>query len=150
MTAFLDRVFGKVTPVMPRRVLEPVNALEQSLKEIVPGSSASIDAFVTRLLHAQVFVLVYGELTDPPQGQIRPFLMTSTQGYTALCVFTSPERANPIRSLFPRFHSELQVEFTWVLTAAPPGLGLMVNPCWDAALEESPESFESLRQLVVQ
>lgn len=150
MTAFLDRVFGPVTPVMPRRVLTPVNELEEALKEIVAGDSSAGDRFVERLLHAQVYVLVYGEIQDPPSGKVRPFIMTSTRGFPALCIFTAAERANPIQSLFPAFRSELQVDFTWVLQSAPNGLGLMVNPCWDVALEESPESFAKLRQIVVQ
>lgn len=142
----LSRIFGTSQPraLLP---LEPVNELERRLHAVIFAHS-SVDPFVEELLRAQVFVLLHGVpgVGQVPPAPMRPLALKSSKGYPCVCVFTAPERALPSQTAHPEYGAGLLVAFTWVLQAAPPDLGLIVNPGWAVSIELPSEGVGRLRR----
>jgi hypothetical protein len=135
------------TPPAPELplALEPVNELEQRLKAAVVGEGP-VEAFIEELLNTQVAMLFLGEPT--PQGPSSPeaLILESSEGFPGLALFTHPDRALPIQRLNPEFRTGILVDFVWVLQWTPEGLGLIINPGWDATIEQAPVGVAQLRE----
>lgn len=73
-----------------------------------------------------------------------PLTLASGVGFDVIVLFTSPERAKPFVKDYPGYEGGLLAEFTWVLEKMGSGLGLTLNPGWEAGLDMEPETVQQL------
>ncbi len=145
--SLFGKIFGAPGSAEP---FVPVNELETRLQAFVTGNAA-FEAFLELLLRSQVFVLIKGDpeavTKDTP---IAPLVLIASTGFPALCIFTSPDRALRVQKKHNAFAGGMLVEFRWVLESAPEGLGLLVNPEWEATVEQPPYGFAAMRRDVLE
>ncbi len=120
----------------------PLNDLEKALlaflREEIP-----LERFETELAKSKAVIL----LKEPPGqgGGIRPLVMDGADGRPALCVFTHQDRAVPMTKSQPEFSYSLDTEFSWILSVAPPGVGMVFNAGTRFSTEVLPEGVDEMR-----
>lgn len=124
----------------------PQNDLEQQLLAAQEGRLGE-DEFMHALLSAQVFMPIHdkhgiGGLQTSQSAM--PLTLDSGAGFQVIALFTSPERAKTFLQDHPGYQGGLLAEFTWVLEKMGSGLGLTINPGWDAGLDMEPETVQQL------
>lgn len=124
----------------------PQNDLERQLLAAQEGSLGE-DEFMHALLTAQVFMPIHdkhgiGGLQTSQSAM--PLTLDSGAGFDVIVLFTSPERAKAFIQDYPGYEGGLLAEFTWVLEKMGSGLGLTLNPGWEAGLDMEPETVQQL------
>lgn len=124
----------------------PQNDLERQLLAAQDGSLGE-EEFMHALLGAQVFMPIHdkhgiGGLQTSKSAV--PLTLDSGAGFEVIVLFTSPERAKDFVQDYPGYEGGLLAEFTWVLEKMGSGLGLTLNPGWDAGLDMEPETVQQL------
>jgi type III secretion system (T3SS) SseB-like protein len=117
-----------------------VNELERVLEAFVAGRTP-FEPVLQSLISSQVFVLLKGEAQSEPPKQFAPLILLSSTGAPSVCLFTSSDRSLAIQRQHPEYAMGLQVAFTWIVQATPPGLGLVLNPGWSVSIEQPPEGL---------
>lgn len=124
----------------------PQNDLERQLLAAQEGSLGE-DEFMHALLTAQVFMPIHDKHgiggLQTSQSAV-PLTLDSGAGFDVIVLFTSPERAKDFVQQHPGYEGGLLAEFTWVLEKMGSGLGLTLNPGWDAGLDMEPETVQQL------
>lgn len=124
----------------------PQNDLERQLLAAQDGSLGE-EEFMHALLNAQVFMPIHdrhgiGGLQTSKSAV--PLTLDSGAGFEVIVLFTSPERAKGFVQDYPGYEGGLLAEFTWVLEKMGSGLGLTLNPGWEAGLDMEPDMVQQL------
>lgn len=124
----------------------PQNDLERQLLAAQDGSLGE-EEFMHALLAAQVFMPIHdrhgiGGLQTSKSAV--PLTLDSGAGFEVIVLFTSPERAKGFVQDYPGYEGGLLAEFTWVLEKMGSGLGLTLNPGWEAGLDMEPDMVQQL------
>lgn len=130
---FLNRILG--APL-------PTDSLERALVHFAAGA-ISRDEVRAEFASAQVYALLEGGPSDAP---LQPLAVSTPEGFSVVCVFTSPERAIEMLRQYPACPAVLAVDWAWVVTNLPGEHGLVVNPGHAACLFLAPDSADSLRE----
>ena len=128
---------------------EARNELERKLVAAQAGEIPG-DEFMTELLTSEVFMPVYDDNTIggiQKSTKAQPLTLEDEEGNSVLVIFTSPERARDFVKEFPGYGGGLLAEFKWILERVGSGLGITLNPGWEAGLDME---ADMLRQLVAQ
>jgi len=125
----------------------PQNDLERHLLAAQEGS-LSEEEFMHTLLTAQVFMPIHdkhgiGGLQTSKSAV--PLTLDSGAGFDVIVLFTSPDRAKGFVGGYPGYEGGLLAEFTWVLEKMVSGLGLTLNPGWEAGLDMEPDTVQQLQ-----
>lgn len=124
----------------------PQNDLERQLLAAQDGSLGE-EEFMHTLLSAQVFMPIqdkHGIGGLQTSKSAVPLTLDSGAGFDVIVLFTSPERAKGFVQDYPGYEGGLLAEFTWVLEKMGSGLGLTLNPGWDAGIDMEPETVQQL------
>lgn len=124
----------------------PQNDLERQLVAAQDGRLGE-EEFMHALLTSQVFMPIHdkhgiGGLQTSHSAV--PLTLDSGAGFDIIVLFTSPERAKDFLQDYPGYEGGLLAEFTWVLEKMGSGLGLTLNPGWEAGLDMEPETVQQL------
>jgi len=124
----------------------PQNDLERQLIAAQEGQLGE-EEFMHALLTAQVFMPIHDKHgiggLQTSQSAV-PLTLDSGAGFDIIVLFTSPERAKDFVKDYPGYEGGLLAEFTWVLEKMGSGLGLTLNPGWEAGLDMEPETVQQL------
>lgn len=128
------------------QVFSPQNDLERQLLAAQEGQLGE-EEFMHALLGAQVFMPIHdkhgiGGLQSSRSAT--PLTLDSGAGFDVIVLFTSPERAKDFVKDYPGYEGGLLAEFTWVLEKMGSGLGLTLNPGWEAGLDMEPDTVQQL------
>jgi hypothetical protein len=124
----------------------PQNDLESQLLAAQDGSLGE-EEFMHALLSAQVFMPIldkHGIGGLQTSKSAVPLTLDSGAGFEVIVLFTSPERAKGFVQDYPGYEGGLLAEFTWVLEKMGSGLGLTLNPGWEAGLDMEPDMVRQL------
>ncbi len=124
----------------------PQNTLEQQLLAAQHGQLGEHE-FMHALLAAQVFMPIYekhGIGGMQSSQSAAPLTLKTDQGFEVVVLFTSPERAREFVRDYPGYEGGLLADFTWVLEKMGAGLGITLNPGWEAGLDMEPEMVQQL------
>lgn len=128
------------------QAFRPQNDLERQLVAAQEGRLGE-EEFMHALLTSQVFMPIYDKHgiggLQTSQSAV-PLTLASGVGFDVIVLFTSPERAKPFVKDYPGYEGGLLAEFTWVLEKMGSGLGLTLNPGWEAGLDMEPETVQQL------
>lgn len=139
-----DRLRPRSQP-LPAADLPPSNDLERAVQGVIDGSG-SLEAFVSCLLRAQVFILIEGEPPAlPDSAGMKPLVLPTSRGIPSLCLFSSSERSLDLQRANPGHRTGLLVEFRWVLQVIPPDMGIVLNPGSSLSLEQPPDGVARLK-----
>lgn len=122
----------------------PQNDLEKNLLAAQEGQ-LSEEEFMHALLTSQVFMPIYekhaiGGLQTSHSAH--PLTLDSGEGFQVIVLFTSPDRAKGFIKDYLGYEGGLLAELTWVLEKMGAGLGLTLNPGWEAGLDMEPEMIQ--------
>lgn len=111
------------------------NDTEEMLVGVVQGDVA-MNAFLDKLIASKVCLLFNGNPAEAGrQPGIAPLALTGPDGQREVAMFTSSERATPFADLAPEYQHGLWVECAWALKGVQPGIGVILNPGWNASIE---------------
>jgi hypothetical protein len=120
----------------------PKNQLEVALVS-ARARTMAMPQFLEALFNSDVYVLplakdFVGEQTHELTLSKSPTLFCMNYPeYSALGIYTSPERAKPTFDFHPEFRFAAKVHAGNFLLGLNGGFGLIINPYWDANLEWS-------------
>lgn len=124
----------------------PKNALEEALLAFLKERMEPPE-FEAALTASRVTVLV----KDPPHERpahegTRPLVVDGANGNPALCVFTHRDRATALAKRTPEYPYGMETDFSFVLSMALEGFGIVINPGTVFSTELPPEGVEALRR----
>jgi hypothetical protein len=136
----------------PNRFADPANDFERAM---LAKHRREIDVhrFIEVLFNSSVYVLA-------PEGQFtgtseRPRLVANPRPFciidpkvTFLALFSSSERATPVRAHYPEFRYAVALHAGDFIMSLAPGAGLIINPYWDINFQWTPEQVAGIKSLV--
>ena len=129
----LNRILG--TPL-------PADPLERALVLHAAGAATRDDVHA-ELRSAQIYVLLED---DTRGGDLHPLAVSTPEGYSVVCGFTTPERAVEMQRQRPEYRAAMAVDPSWVFATLPPEHGFVLNPGHTACLFLAPSAVEPLRE----
>jgi hypothetical protein len=119
---------------IPMAEFRPENPLEELVRSVI-GNTLSGQDFLERVIVNQLQLFVPSLSSDSTAtGGIEFMIVEAGSMGRMVAVFTSPSRHVRVQAQLPRASSGILVESRWVFENAPRGVGLVINPGWEACI----------------
>jgi hypothetical protein len=131
----------------------PKNQLETALVA-ARARTIGMPQFIEALFNSDVYVLPLAkDLVGEPSGGIALaksptlFCMNYPE-YSALAIYSAPERAKPTTDLHPEFRFAAKVQAGDFLLGLSGAFGLVINPYWDVNMEWNAEQMARISAMM--
>lgn len=127
----------------------PMNEIEKHLLAAQEGRISG-EEFMAELMKSELFMPILEKDSAVSNLQTshtaHPLTLEDEEQNQIVVLFTSPDRGRAFLQKHPGYGGGLLAEFTWILEKLGSGMGLSINPGWDAGIDMSPEMLKQLSE----